>query len=289
MTVSVEERRKWVSNTKSLSIARQCALIGISRSGVYYAPVGESALNLKLMRLIDEQYLKTPFYGTRKLCIWLNGQGYEVNRKRVKRLMQVMGIEAIYQKPRTTVPNQDHEKYPYLLGDLAITRANQVWATDITYIRMRRGFLYLVAIVDWFSRYVLSWELSNSLDVSFCIQALRSALRIGRPEIFNSDQGCQFTSTDFTGLLKQEGITISMDGKGRALDNIIVERLWRSVKYEEVYIKDYEQGADAYEGLGGYFDFFNDERPHQSLGYRTPSAVYFGRPAKKVLRAPSKK
>ena len=268
---------------------QQCALLGISRSGFYYEPVSESALNLRLMRLIDEQYLKTPFYGARKMCAWLDAQGYGVNRKRITRLMQVMGIEAIYQKPRTTVLNKEHEKYPYLLGDLAITRPDQVWATDITYIPMRRGFLYLVAVVDWFSRYVLSWELSNSLDVSFCIQALQTALTIGKPEIFNSDQGSQFTSTDFTGVLKKEAITISMDGKGRALDNIIVERLWRSVKYEEVYIKDYEQGVDAYAGLGGYFGFFNNERPHQSLGYRTPSAVYFGHAAKKVLRTSSTK
>jgi putative transposase len=268
---------------------QQCALLGISRSGLYYEPVGESALNLKLMRLIDEQYLRTPFYGARKMRVWLEGLGHVVNRKRVQRLMQVMGIEAIYQKPRTTLVDKQHEKYPYLLGNLAITRPDQVWATDITYIPMRSGFLYLVAVVDWFSRYVLSWELSNSLDVSFCIQALRSALSIGKPEIFNSDQGCQFTSTDFTGLLKKEAITISMDGKGRALDNIIVERLWRSVKYEEVYLKDYAQGVDAYDGLGGYFVFFNDERPHQSLGYRTPKEVYFGRAAKKVSRAPSKK
>lgn len=278
-----------MTNTKSLSIARQCSLLGISRSGIYYEPIGETALNLKLMRLIDEQYLRTPFYGARKLCAWLDGEGYPVNRKRVKRLMQVMGIEAIYQKPRTTVINKEHEKYPYLLSDLVINRPNQVWATDITYIPMRRGFLYLVAVVDWFSRYVLSWELSNSLDVSFCIQALQSALLLGTPEIFNSDQGCQFTSTDFTAQLKQKSIAISMDGKGRALDNIIVERLWRSVKYEEVYIKDYEQGVDAYQGLSGYLDFYNDERPHQSLGYRTPRAVYFERTAKKLLSGRSKK
>jgi putative transposase len=278
-----------VSEAASLSIVQQCALIGVSRSGLYYEPVGESPLNLKLMRLIDEQFLKTPFYGARKMCVVLNGQGYVVNRKRVKRLMHLMGIEAIYQKPRITVPDKEHEKYPYLLGDLAITRPDQVWATDITYIPMRRGFLYLVAIVDWFSRYVLSWELSNSLDVSFCIQALQTALANGRPEIFNSDQGCQFTSTDFTGQLKQKAITISMDGKGRALDNIIVERLWRSVKYEEVYIKDYEQGVDAYAGLCGYFGFYNNERPHQSLGYRTPSAVYFGRAAKRALLVPSRR
>ena len=264
-----------------MSIRQQCALLGISRAGLYYEPVGESALNLELMRLIDEQYLRTPFYGARKMCVSLGEQGHEVNRKRVQRLMQVMGIEAIYQKPRTTVLDKAHEKYPYLLRDLVITRPNQVWATDITYIPMRRGFLYLVAVVDWFSRYVLSWELSNSMDVSFCIQALRSALRMGKPEIFNSDQGSQFTSTDFTGLLKGETIQISMDGKGRALDNIIVERLWRSVKYEEVYIKDYARGVDAHEGLTRYLRFFNEERPHQSLGYRTPSEVYFERAKKK--------
>jgi len=264
-----------------LSIRQQCALLGISRAGLYYEPVGESALNLELMRLIDEQYLRTPFYGARKMCVSLGEQGHEVNRKRVQRLMQVMGIEAIYQKPRTTVLDKAHEKYPYLLRDLVITRPNQVWATDITYIPMRRGFLYLVAVVDWFSRYVLSWELSNSMDVSFCIQALRSALRMGKPEIFNSDQGSQFTRTDFTGLLKGETIQISMDGKGRALDNIIVERLWRSVKYEEVYIKDYARGVDAHEGLTRYLRFFNEERPHQSLGYRTPSEVYFERAKKK--------
>jgi putative transposase len=243
---------------------------------LYYEPVGESAVNLGLMRLIDEQYLKTPFYGTRKMCVVLNEKGYRVNRKRVQRLMQLMGIEAIYQKPRTTWANQEHEKYPYLLEDLEVTRPNQAWATDITYIPMRHGFLYLVAIVDWFSRYVLSWKLSNSLDVSFCIEALGDALRLGKPEIFNSDQGCQFTSTDFTRILKEESIKISMDGKGRALDNIIVERLWRSVKYEEVYLKDYEQGSDAHNGLHRYFDFFNNERPHQSLRYKTPSVIYFG-------------
>jgi len=277
-----------VSDTAKLSMRRQCELIGLNRSGLYYEPAEESRLNLKLMRLIDEQYTKTPFYGTRKLCVWLNEQGYGVNRKRIKRLMQVMGIEAIYAKPRTSVLNKEHEKYPYLLGDLAITRPNQVWATDITYIPMRRGFLYLVAVVDWFSRYVLSWELSNSMEVSFCSQALQAALAIATPEIFNSDQGCQFTSEEFTGQLKKKAIRISMDGKGRALDNIIVERLWRSVKYEEVYIKDYEQGVDAYDGLSRYFGFYNNERPHQSLEYRTPRAVYFERAAKNVLRAPKR-
>ena len=276
-----------MSNTTELSIARQCDLVGISRSGFYYEPVIESALNMILMRLIDEQYLATPYYGTRKMCVWLKGQGHKVNRKRIKRLMQVMGIEAIYQKPRTTLLNKAHEKYPYLLKDLAIVRPNQVWATDITYIPMRRGFLYLVAIIDLFSRYVLSWELSNSMDVSFCIAALKNALSFATPEIFNSDQGTQFTSMEFTEILKGYSVKISMDGKGRAFDNIFIERLWRSVKYEEVYLKSYEQGVDAYNGLRTYFVFYNNERPHQSLEYKTPSVIYFGKSAKNILSARS--
>jgi putative transposase len=258
-------------------MSRQCELIGISRSGLYYEPAPETPFNLMLMRLIDEQYLKTPFYGSRRFAVWLNGLGHSVNRKRVQRLLQTMGLEAIYPKQRASTPNEQHEKYPYLLRDFVISRPNQVWATDITYIPMRRGFLYLVAVVDWYSRYVLSWELSNSLDVSFCSQALEKALLIGKPEIFNSDQGCQFTSSDFTNVLKQAQIKISMDGKGRALDNIIVERLWRSVKYEEVYIRDYEEVVEAYSGIGNYLSFYNNERPHQSLNYRTPKEIYLGR------------
>jgi len=242
---------------------------------VYYEAAPETPLNLSVMRSIDEQYLKTPFYGSRRMCVWLNGLGYGVNRKRVQRLMQTMGIEAIYPKPKTSSPDKQHEKYAYLLKELAIVRPAQVWATDITYIPMRRGFLYLVAIIDWFSRYVLSWELSNSLDISFCIQALEKALLRGKPEIFNSDQGSQFTSPDFTDHLKRAGIQISMDGKGRALDNIMVERLWRSVKYEEVYIKDYTEVSDAHHGLDSYFHFYNNERPHQSLNYQTPQQVHF--------------
>lgn len=269
-------------------MARQCELLGISRSGLYYEPCGESALNLELMRLIDEQYTRTPFYGTRKMSVRLCIAGYNVNRKRIRRLMQLMGIEAVYQKPRTTLVAKEHEKYPYLLSNLAIVRPNQVWSTDITYIRMRQGFLYLVAIMDWFSRYVLSWELSNSLDVSFCLDALEAALAMAKPEIFNSDQGCQFTSVDFTGRLKQAKVSISMDGRGRAMDNIFIERLWRTVKYEEVYLKDYERACEAQQNLGSYFGFYNDERPHQALGYRTPREVYFERTAKKVLFAPSK-
>lgn len=258
-------------------MARQCELAGVSRSSVYYEPASETALNLTLMRHIDEQYLRTPFYGSRRMCVWLNGLGYGINRKRVQRLMQTMGIEAIYPKPKSSASDKQHEKHPYLLKDLAIVRPVQVWATDITYLPMRRGFLYLVAIIDWFSRYVLSWELSNSLDISFCIQALEKALLRGKPEIFNTDQGSQFTSVDFTKHLKHAGIQISMDGKGRAMDNIMVERLWRSVKYEEVYIKDYTEVSDAREGLDSYFHFYNNERPHQSLDYQTPQQVHFRR------------
>lgn len=233
-------------------------------------------MNLHLMRLIDAQYLKTPFYGSRRMSAWLNSTGYGVNRKRVSRLMQTMGIEAIYPKPKTSLPDIQHEKYPYLLKKLSIVRPVQVWATDITYIPLKTGFLYLVAIIDWFSRYVLSWELSNTLDVSFCIHALENALQKGTPSVFNSDQGSQFTSTDFTAVLKKAGIQISMDGVGRAIDNIMVERLWRSVKYEEVYLKDYSSGAEAHQNLKAYFDFYNNERLHQSLDYMTPKQVHFG-------------
>jgi putative transposase len=227
------------------------------------------------MRLLDEQYTKTPFYGIRRMHQWLIGQGYEVNLKRVKRLLRQMGLEAIYAKPRTSVPAPGHRIYPYLLRGLPIVRPNQVWSTDITYIRLRRGFVYLVAIMDWFSRYVLSWEVSITLDVSFCLAALEWALRTATPDIFNTDQGSQFTSESFTQMLLAHDIEISMDGRGRALDNIFVERLWRTVKYEEVYLKDYDDLSDAIESLRSFFLFYNRERIHQSLGYRTPEAVYF--------------
>ena len=226
------------------------------------------------MKLIDRQYLATPFYGARRMAVWLKNQGYRVNRKRVRRLMRIMGIRAIYRRPRTSTPAPGHKIYPYLLSGMEITRPNQVWATDITYIPMARGFLYLVAIMDWYSRYVLSWRLSNTLDASFCVEALEEALGKGRPDIFNTDQGAQFTGEAFTGLLQQHGVRISMDGKGRYSDNLFIERLWRTVKYEEVYLKAYQDGRDARIGLGNYFSFYNTERPHQALGYRTPAEVF---------------
>ena len=232
-------------------------------------------MNLELMRRLDELYTQWPFYGSRKLTAQLNVEGWGVERKRIQRLMRLMGIEAIYAKPRTTKSTPEHRKYPYLLRGLTITRPDQVWATDITYIRLRQGFVYLVAVMDWFSRYVLSWRLSNTLDTSFCIEALQEALqRAGPPAIFNTDQGSQFTSTDFTGCLTAAGIDISMDGRGRAVDNIFVERLWRSVKYEEVYLKDYRTVPEATSGLGDYFSFYDNVRLHQALDYRTPAAVY---------------
>ena len=228
------------------------------------------------MKLIDRQYLATPFYGARKIAAWLKSQGQQVNRKRVRRLMRVMGLNAIYRRPRTSKPAAGHKVYPYLLNGLPITRPNQVWAADITYIPMARGFLYLVVIMDWYSRYVLSWRLSNTLEADFCVDALQEALRKGRPDIFNTDQGAQFTGEAFTGLLEQHGIRISMDGKGSYNDNLFIERLWRTVKYEEVYLKAYQDGRDARTGLGQYFRFYDGERPHQALGYRTPAEVFTG-------------
>jgi len=266
----------------SLSIVRQCRLLDISRSGLYYQPVGISEEDLTLMKLIDRQYLATPFYGARKIAAWLKSQGYKVNRKRVRRLMRIMGLKAIYRHPKTSKPAPGHKIYPYLLGDMKITRPNQVWAADITYIPMARGFLYLVAIIDWYSRYVLSWRLSNTLDAGFCVEALEEALGKGRPEIFNTDQGAQFTGEAFTGLLKQHGVSISMDGKGSYNDNLFIERLWRSVKYEEVYLKAYEDGKDARVGIGNYFRFYNTERPHQALGYRTPAEVHTSTPVEAI-------
>lgn len=241
----------------------------MARSSWYYTPAAETAENLELMRLIDKQYLATPFYGSRKLAKVLG-----VNRKRVQRLMRVMGLEAVYPKRRTTRPAAGHKIYPYLLRNLEITRPDQVWATDITYVPLRHGFLYLVAVIDWYSRYVISWRLSNTLEGTFCLEALEEALSRSRPEIFNSDQGSQFTAASFTGRLQQAGVAISMDGRGRALDNVFVERLWRSVKYEEVYLKDYADGWQAEESLTSYFRFYCQERVHQSLDYRTPAALY---------------
>jgi putative transposase len=257
----------------SLSVVCQCALLSISRSSVYYQPVKTSQENLKLMKLIDQQYLDRPFYGSRRMTAWLRNQSYDVNRKRVRRLMGIMGLRAIYRRPRTSQPAPGHQVYPYLLRGVEITRPNQVWTADITYIPMARGFLYLVAIMDWYSRYVLAWRLSNTLETDFCVEALEEALRKGVPEMFNTDQGAQFTSQVFTGLLEQHRVRISMDGKGRYTDNLFMERLWRSLKYEEVYLKAYAGGKEARAGIGGYFDFYNLERPHQALGYQTPAEV----------------
>jgi putative transposase len=243
---------------------------------LYYKPVAESAENVHLMRLLDTQYTATPFYGSRRMTAWLRSQGYAVNRKRVTRLMQQMGIAAIYTKPQLSQAAEGHAIYPYLLRGVQIERVNHVWSTDITYIRLQQGFVYLVAVLDWFSRYVLSWALSITLDGAFCLEALETALRGGRPEIFNTDQGAQFTSQAFTERLRQGGVQISMDGRGRALDNVFVERLWRTVKYEEVYLREYNTVREAQQGLRCYFGFYNDERLHQALGYRTPAAVYHG-------------
>jgi putative transposase len=247
---------------------------------LYYQPVGESIENLGLMRLLDEQYMRTPFYGVLKMTDWLDKQGHGVNPKRVRRLMRLMGLEAIYAKPRLSDPAPGNRIYPYLLRGLAIEKPDAVWATDITYIRLRQGFIYLVAIMDWFSRYVLSWEVSVNLEASFCVTALDWALKKAQPTIFNSDQGAQFTSQTFTNRLSDHGIAISMDGKGRALDNVFVERLWRTIKYEEVYLNDYGDAGEAITGLRRYLQFYNRERSHQALGYQTPEAVYFSRARK---------
>jgi putative transposase len=246
----------------------------VARSSVYYQAAGESAENLALMRRLDEQYTRTPFYGVRRMTEWLRTQGQAVNHKRVARLLRVMGIEAIYPRQRLSQPAPGHQIYPYLLRGVAIERPDQVWSTDITYLRLRRGFAYLVAVLDWYSRYVLAWELSATLETGFCLAALERALGEGAPEIFNTDQGSQFTSAAFTGRLEAAGIAISMDGRGRALDNVFVERLWRTVKYEEVYLRDYADLADALRHLARYFRFYNRERLHQALGYRTPEQVY---------------
>lgn len=260
-----------------LSVRRQCELLRLSRSGLYYEPVATSAEELKLMRAIDELHLKYPFLGSRKVGLFLRGKGWVVNRKRVQRLMRLMGIEALVPKPSTSEPAPEHVKYPYLLRNLAVTRSNQVWATDITYVPMKDGFMYLVVVMDWYSRKALSWRLSNTMDTGFCVEALEEALRThGTPEIFNTDQGAQFTADDFTKVLRDRGIAISMDGKGRYLDNIFVERLWRSVKYEEVYLHAYENGTEARAGIERYLTFYNEVRPHQALGNQTPDSTYRG-------------
>ena len=260
-----------------LPLTRQCQLLSLNRSTVYYQHVSVSDEDLALMRRIDEMHLKRPFYGSRRIRDWLQDEGHAVNRKRVQRLMRIMGITALYPKPRTSKPGEGHKVYPYLLRGLTIDRPNQVWATDLTYIPMARGFVYLVAIMDWYSRKVLAWRLSNSMESDACVDALEEALiRYGRPKIFNTDQGAQFTSEAFTGVLKKAGVSISMDGKGRWVDNVFVERLWRSVKYEDVYLKAYETVSDARDGIGTYLKFYNSERRHQGLGRQTPDQVYLG-------------
>jgi putative transposase len=273
----VTARRGWLERDGDLSVRRQCALAGVARSGVYGAPTGEmpDALDLTLLRLIDEQYTRRPFYGSRRMVVYLKEQGHGVNRKRVQRPMRVLGLAGMAPGPATSRPHPEHKVYPYLLRGMAVTRPNQVWSTDITYIRLEGGFAYLVAIIDWYARRVLAWRLSNTLEAGFCVDCLEEALRThSRPAIFNSDQGVQFTGEAFTGVLLREGIAIGMDGRGRALDNIFVERLWRSVKYEDVYLKGYASLPELLLGLTEYFAFYNSERPHQSLGYRTPEAVH---------------
>ena len=271
---------------KQLSLVRQCTLLNISRASVYYRPVSTRAEDLELMaRMMDRQYLKTPFYGSRRMKAWLLAEGYLVSRSKVRRLMRLMGLEAIYRRPNTSKPAPGHRVYPYLLKGVDVNRVDQVWAADITYIPMAQGFLYLVAIMDWHSRHVLAWKLSNTMDTDFCVTALEAALGKGRPEVFNTDQGAQFTSDAFTQTLQERGIRVSMDGKGRCLDNIFVERLWRSIKYEEVYLKAYQTVAEARVGINAYLEFYNRRRPHQSLGYRTPAQVYQKGQAEKRVAA----
>ena len=257
-----------------LSVSRQCELLGLSRSSYYYEPATETPENLALMALIDQEYMAHPFQGSRRLTIWLRSEGHEVNRKRVQRLMRLMGLEAVYPKPRLSVRGAGHKVYPYLLRGVTIERVNQVWSTDITYIPLAQGFMYLTAVMDWHSRYVLSWRLSNTLDVDFCLDALEEALSRGCPEVFNTDQGVQFTSPLYTSRLEEAGARVSMDGRGRWLDNVFVERLWRTVKYEEIYLWRHETVPALQSGLERYFGYYNGARPHQSLENRTPAEVY---------------
>jgi len=270
-------RRALVEANAPVSMRRQCELLGVNRSSLYYNPVEPDAEELALMRRMDELHLEHPFFGSRMMTQTLKVEGHVINRKRVQRLMRLMGLESTAPKPNTSKPSPEHPVFPYLLRNLTVGRVNQVWAADITYIPMARGFAYLVAIIDWYSRRVLAWRLSNTLETTFCVEALEEALtRYECPEIFNTDQGSQFTSKDFTDVLLDRGIKISMDGKGRFIDNIFVERLWRSLKYEEVYLYAYDSIHKARAGIGRYFDFFNDERPHKALGYQTPASFYDG-------------
>lgn len=270
-------RQLWISKDAGVPLARQCALAGVARS-TFYDHQSEPAMksgDILLSRLIDEEYTRRPFYGSRRMIIFLSGLGYAVNRKRVQRLMREMGLSGMSPGPNTSRPHPDHKIYPYLLRGVSVVRPNQVWSTDITYIRLGHGFAYLVAIMDWYSRRVLGWRISNSMDANFCVDCLEESMRnYGNPKIFNSDQGSQFTSFAFTGVLERAGVSISMDGRGRAYDNIFVERLWRTVKYEDVYLKGYSTISELQAGLRQYFDFYNFERPHQSLGYKSPNFIY---------------
>jgi putative transposase len=262
------------SNQSQISIARQCALLGVNRSSYYYHPKGESVENLALMRLVDEQYLQTPIYGYRQMTRWLHRQGYRVNRKRIQRLMGMMGIQGTVPGPHTSRPHPRHKIYPYLLKGMTLTHANLVWSTDLTYVPLPGGFMYLTAIIDWYSRYVVSWALSNTMDVESCAAVLDLALLQAEPVIFNTDQGSQFTSPIYTRRLLDRGILISMDGRGRALDNVFIERLWRSVKYEDIYIRDYQNVQELTRGLEAYFRFYNEQRPHSALGGKVPAEVH---------------
>jgi putative transposase len=274
---ALESRRQLIGPEAKLSLSKQCELLGVGRSGWYYQPRGENAENLALMRALDELYTRWPFYGVRRMTLALQEQGWAVNPKRTRRLMRLMGLEAIYPKPRLSSNGNAHPRFPYLLKGLAIERSNQVWCSDITYIGLAGGFVYLFALMDWFSRYVLAWELSNSLESDFCVRALRRALRkYAAPQISNTDQGVQFTSANWIGILTEHRIAISMDGRGRVFDNIFVERLWRSLKYEEVYLHEYRSVSEAWRAIDAYFCFYNEQRPHSSLENVPPAAVYKG-------------
>lgn len=276
MALSLDEKRASIErDNERISVERQCDLLGLNRSSYYYRKrEAENLDNLVLLRLIDEEYTRHPFYGSRKITSWLNSQGYAVNRKRVVRLMELLGLKAIFPEKKQRPSSPAHKKYPYLLRGVRIEEPNHVWSTDITYIRLQRGFVYLCAVMDWYSRYVVSWKLSTSLETSFCLEALDNALGYGKPRIFNTDQGVQFTNRLFTDRLERDGILVSMDGRGRALDNVFIERLWTTVKYEEVYLKDYRCPTEVRQSLSDYFDFYNHERLHQSLDYHTPAQVY---------------
>ena len=276
LTASARERRKWIEHVHpDLSISSQCRLLKVARSSAYYTPnMSESTANLALMREIDERYLKRPFYGSPRMTTWLKADGHHVNPKRIARLMRVMGLQATMPGPHTSKPHPENKIYPYLLRGMEIGSSDAVWSSDITYIPMARGFMYLVAVMDWFSRYVIAWDLSSTLEADFCVRTLNRALENGRPDIFNTDQGSQFTSEAWTKTLLDSDVKISMDGRGRCFDNIFIERLWRSVKYEDIYLKSYDNGHDLYRGLSAYFHFYNHERQHTSLGNQTPAQYY---------------